>query len=111
MHSRRKHLQHRAREREAERVILLAGVAQPRAVERQRVDRFQRPRLKLLHVVIGDRRPAQHIAREQRRDADRMPRRAHLERHIPIEEQIKKAGMVALPENQLSGSKSLPPPS
>ena len=71
----REHLQHGAHEREPEGVILLAGMAQPRAVERQRVDRFERPRLKLLAVVAGDRRPAEHLARVQRRHADRMARR------------------------------------
>ena len=43
--------QNRAHEREAKGVVLLAGMPQPRAVERERVDIFQRPRLKLLPVV------------------------------------------------------------
>ena len=99
-----------AHERETEGVVLLAGVAQAGAVERQRVNGFQGASLKLLAVIAGDRRPAQHIAREQRGDAHGPSRGDHLERHIAGDQQVEEAGVVALLENQLVRTRSEPRP-
>ena len=77
-------------------------MAEACAVERQRVNGFERPRLELLAVVAGDRRPAQHIAREQRRDPYGPVRCGHFQRHVPGNQEVEEAGVVAFLEDQLS---------
>ena len=51
----RYHGQDGTHEDEAERIILLAGVTQPRAVEGERVNGLERARLELLAGIARDR--------------------------------------------------------
>ena len=91
---------------EPEGVICSQAWPQPRPVERQGVDLFERPRLELLAVVAGHRRPAEHLAGVQRRNPHRPPGGNHFQRDISRDQQIKQAGMVALVENQFAGGET-----
>src|ERR1051326_7274898 len=98
--------QNRPHEPEPERIVFLAGMAQSRSVERQRMHLFESPRLKLLAIVARHRRPPEHFARVQSGYADRPSRRYDLQCNIAFVQEVEKAGMITLVEDQLSGEKS-----
>src|ERR1017187_6694279 len=88
---------------EPEGVVLLAGVAQARAIEGQGMHFFESAGLELLTRVAGERRPSEDLARDQRRDPDRPARRNYFQRNVPGNQQVKQAGMIAFVEDEFAG--------
>ena len=91
---------------EAEGVVLLAGMPQPRAVEGQRVDLFQRPRLELLPVVSPSRTTSR--APRRRTASRRGPgvRASTPQRNVAADQEVEKAGMIAFLEDQFAGAEA-----
>src|ERR1017187_7190359 len=96
----RHHRENGTHQGEPEGVVLLAGVAQARAIEGQGMHFFESAGLELLARVAGERRPSEDLARHQRGNPDWPAWRNYFQGHVPGNKQVEQAGMIAFLEDQ-----------